>query len=86
MSRSVKECQGILNNDDFDDWVLFYKEYPPLNHHLSHMLSSLIATTWNAHGGKRTTLKPKDLVPDYGRSLMTQEDKAREAVEKMRRR
>ena len=87
MSRPVSECKDIFDTDDFNDWVLFYKEYPPINHHLSHMLSLLGEITWAAPGGKgRKKIKAKSLVPDYGRGLMSQEDKAREAVEKMRRR
>ncbi len=80
------ECQEIMGDDEFDNWVLFYKEYPLFNHHMSHMLSQLTAVTWAAPGGKKNKMTAKDFFPDYSKALLTQEDRARIAVEKMRRR
>lgn len=86
MARPVRECQELMSYEDFNDWVLFYKEYPLLNHHISNMISQLTAITWNAHGGRRKKVRAKDFYPDYSKALLTQEDRARIAVEKMRRR
>ncbi len=85
MSCTVREAKEKLDGDEFDDMVLFYREYPPINFHLTTMLSQVCHTTWVANfkkGMKR--LKPKDFMPDYKATMLTQEDKAREAVNKLR--
>lgn len=73
------------DDDQFKDWLLYYQEFPVLNDHLTLMLSQVCSTTWNSNRIKgQKAHSPKDYMPDYKKLMVTQEEKAANAMDEFR--
>lgn len=71
--RTVREAQEVITDKEFNDYLLFYKEYPPINHHMTTLISQLTYITWYAQpgNGKRKRFKITDFIPSYKERLPT---------------
>ena len=71
--------------DEFQDKVLFYREHPPLHHHLTTLITKLAEVAWVAPRIKKNKrFNRKQFIPDYKRATMTQQEKAAEAAKNIK--
>ena len=74
-----------MDTEEFQDKILFYREQPPLHHHLTTLITNLANVCWVAPRIKKNNrFKRKNFIPDYRRASMSQEEKAAEATENMK--
>ena len=69
--RTVREAQEVITDSEFNDYLLFYKDYPPINHHMTTLMSQLTYITWYAQpgNGARKRFKIKDFIPSHKEAL-----------------
>jgi len=86
LSCTPRQAKAQIDTEQFQEFVLYFRDYPPINDHLTLLLGQVSHTVWSANWSRgKKRLKLKDFMPDYRKAYMTQEDKAREAVKAIRK-